>query len=49
MFAACNAAPAMERERMVAAARLALLKLKAAEREDCRRWYERPGEAEWGC
>ena len=41
--------PQAERERMVAAARLALLELEANDREDPRRWYARPGDAEWGC
>lgn len=39
----------VERERMVAAARLALLELETDNRADSRRWYARPGEAEWGC
>ncbi len=39
----------VERERMVAAARLALLELEAENHENSRRWYARPGEAEWGC
>ena len=41
--------PQVERERMVAAARLALLELEADDRDASRRWYARPGEAEWGC
>ena len=41
--------PQVERERMVAAARLALLELEADDRAESRRWYARPGEAEWGC
>jgi hypothetical protein len=41
--------PPVERERMVAAARLALLELEADNQENSRRWYARPGEAEWGC
>ena len=41
--------PQVERERLVAAARLALLELEADDRSDSRRWYARPGEAEWGC
>lgn len=43
-----------ERERMVAAARLAFLELEAspqnqAPHENPRRWFAKPGEAEWGC
>ena len=36
---------------MVAAARLALLELSstAKEREDSRRYFAKPGQAEWGC
>ena len=41
--------PQAERERMMAAARLALLELEASDREDPRQWFARPGEAEWGC
>jgi hypothetical protein len=41
--------PEIERERLVAAARLALIELEANDRDDSRRWYARPGEAEWGC
>jgi len=43
--------PAAERDRMVAAARLALLELETTARmeEDSRRYYAKPGEAEWGC
>lgn len=41
--------PPVERERMVAAARLALLELEADDRAESRRWFARPGEAEWGC
>ena len=41
----------LERSRLVAAARLALLELanNAKEREDSRRYFAKPGEAEWGC
>ena len=39
-----------ERDRMVAAARLAILELDANSRmEDSRRYFAKPGEAEWGC
>ena len=41
--------PSAERERVVAAARLALMELEADDREKSRRWYARPGQAEWGC
>lgn len=43
--------PQQERSRLVAAARLALLELTsvAAERVGSRRYFARPGEAEWGC
>ena len=42
--------PQQERSRLVAAARLALLELTStAERRDSRRYFARPGEAEWGC
>jgi len=43
--------PSEEKNRMIVAARLALLELKACERqrEDSRRYFAKPGEAEWGC
>lgn len=43
--------PARERDRMIAAARLALLQLWAHEqqKEDSRKYFAKPGEAEWGC
>jgi len=41
--------PQVERERLVAAARLALLELETCDRHDSRRWYAQPGGAEWGC
>jgi hypothetical protein len=43
--------PSQEKKRMIAAARLALLDLGASERqqEDSRRYFAKPGEAEWGC
>ena len=43
--------PAQEKNRMIAAARLALLELGASDRqrEDSRRYFAKPGEAEWGC
>lgn len=45
-----NEVPMAERERMVAAARLALFEMKSNARDhDSRRYYAKPGEAEWGC
>ena len=43
--------PAVERERMVAAARLALMEIEGStEAEgDRSRYFAKPGEAEWGC
>jgi len=43
--------PQTEKKRLVAAARLALLELSAAdtERNTSRRFFATPGEAEWGC
>jgi hypothetical protein len=44
--------PQPERRRMIEAARLALLELAstAAEpEEDSRRYFAKPGKAEWGC
>jgi len=43
--------PQPEKKRLVAAARLALLELSAAdtERNNSRRFFATPGEAEWGC
>jgi hypothetical protein len=43
--------PAPERHRLVAAARLALLELATAatQHEQARRYFAKPGEAEWGC
>jgi hypothetical protein len=43
--------PSHEKSRMIAAARLALLELGASERqrEDSRKYFAKPGEAEWGC
>jgi hypothetical protein len=42
--------PKPEKGRMVAAARLALLELAATapEQEDPRKYFAKPGEAEWG-
>jgi len=46
-----NELPTLERERMVAAARLALIEIESAEptEADSSRYYAKPGEAEWGC
>jgi len=46
-----DAIPQQERSRLIAAARLALLELSATtkERDDSRRYFAKPGEAEWGC
>ena len=43
--------PDQEKSRLVAAVRLALLELDstAREREESRRYFAKPGEAEWGC
>jgi hypothetical protein len=43
--------PQQDRSRMVAAARLALLEIDSLhpEPEDRRRYFAKPGEAEWGC
>ena len=43
--------PSGECQRLVAAARLAILGLETNARmeEDSRRYYAKPGEAEWGC
>ena len=45
-----SSVPAEERDRLVAAARLAILELDAnSQMEDSRRYFAKPGEAEWGC
>jgi hypothetical protein len=43
--------PPDERHRMVAAARLAILELETNARveDDSRKYFAKPGEAEWGC
>lgn len=40
-----------ERNRMVAAARLAILEMETTARmeDESRKYFARPGEAEWGC
>lgn len=49
--AAWNSVPPDERNRMVAAARLAILEMETNARlaDDSRKYYAKPGEAEWGC
>jgi len=45
-----NDEPRDERTRMVAAARLAILEMETtAGLQDARRYFAKPGEAEWGC
>ena len=46
-----NEVPRAERDRMVAAARLALMEIEdsAAGDTDRSRHFAKPGEAEWGC
>ena len=46
-----NNVPPAEKSRLVAAARLALLELATTERqrEEAKRYFAKPGEAEWGC
>lgn len=46
-----GSAPADERHRLVAAARLAILELESNARpeDDSRRFFAKPGEAEWRC
>jgi hypothetical protein len=41
--------PREEKCLIVAAARLALLEIASLPTEDSRRYYAKPGEAEWGC
>jgi hypothetical protein len=43
--------PQQEKNRLVAAARLALLELTstAQSEQDSKRYFAKPGEAEWGC
>jgi hypothetical protein len=49
--AAENSTVTHESDRLVAAARLAILELETNGRmqEGSRRYYAKPGEAEWGC
>jgi hypothetical protein len=45
-----SSVPSEERDRLVAAARLAILELDAnSQMEDSRRYFAKPGEAVWGC
>lgn len=46
-----NSVPHGERDRLVAAARLAILELESNARmhDNSRRYFAKPGEAEWGC
>ena len=47
-----NTIPAAERHRLVTAARLAILELETnarMEEDDSRRYFAKPGQAEWGC
>ena len=46
-----HAIPPDEQRRLVAAARLAILELETNARmeDDSRRYFAKPGEAEWGC
>jgi hypothetical protein len=43
--------PSQEKNRMIAAARLALIELESTDqkRKDSRKYFAKPGEAEWGC
>jgi len=41
--------PQKEKNRLIAAARLAVLELATSGAEDSRRYFAKPGEAEWGC
>lgn len=46
-----NELPQEQRNRIVAAARFALMEIDsiAEEQQDSRRYFAKPGEAEWGC
>lgn len=50
-LAAWNSVPSEERERMMEAARLAIVELEsnAGLEDDSRKYFAKPGEAEWGC
>jgi hypothetical protein len=49
--ASWDALPVDERQRLVAAARLAVMELEtnSTSEGNCRRYFAKPGEAEWGC
>jgi hypothetical protein len=49
--ASWNSVSSDERDRLLAAARLAILELETNARlqDDSRRYFAKPGEAEWGC
>jgi hypothetical protein len=49
--ASWDSVPLDERNRLVAAARLAILELDSSARMqyESRRYFAKPGEAEWGC
>jgi hypothetical protein len=50
-YSSWDRAPQNERRLMVAAARLALIELSTppAESSPSRKYYAKPGEADWGC
>lgn len=50
-LAAWNSVPPDERNRMMEAARLAIVELETNARleDDSRKYFAKPGEAEWGC
>lgn len=41
--------PQQEKSRAVAAARLTLLEIASTRKEADRKYFSKPGEAEWGC
>jgi len=41
--------PQHEKSRLIAAARLAVLELATTGGQDAKRYFAKPGEAEWGC
>ena len=49
--ASWNSIPADQRHRLVEAARLAILELETSShlQDNSRRYFAKPGEAEWGC
>jgi len=44
-----NDLPQQEKSRAVAAARLTLLEIASTRKEADRKYFAKPGEAEWGC